>query len=63
MNRDKTAKGNSPDPRKRAQSIIDVDNLSVHFHLEEGTLKAVDRISFSIAERQMFGPNRGKWLR
>ena len=55
MNRDKTVMGNSPDLGKSAQSIIDVDNLSVHFHLEEGTLKAVDRISFSIAERQMFG--------
>ena len=47
--------GGSPDAWKRAQSIIDVDNLSVHFHVDEGTLKAVDRVSFTIAERQMFG--------
>ncbi|MCY4018843.1 MAG: ABC transporter ATP-binding protein [Chloroflexi bacterium] len=45
----------SAEARKRAQSIIDVDNLSVHFHVDEGTLKAVDRVSFTIAERQMFG--------
>ena len=38
-----------------ARSIIDVDSLSVHFQVDEGTLKAVDRVSFSIAEQQMFG--------
>lgn len=55
MKRDKAAMGGSPDAPMQAQSIIDVDNLSVHFALDEGTLKAVDHVSFAIEERQMFG--------
>ena len=47
--------GGSSEARKQAPSIIDVDDLSVHFHVDEGRLKAVDRVSFTIAERQMFG--------
>lgn len=38
-----------------ADPIIEIDDLSVHFPVEEGTLKAIDSVSFSIAERQMFG--------
>ena len=55
MTRDDAVMGGSADARKQAQSIIEVDNLSVHFHVDEGKLKAVDRVSFTIAERQMFG--------
>ena len=36
-------------------AIIEINDLSVHFPVEEGTLKAIDSVSFSIAERQMFG--------
>ena len=35
--------------------VIEVKDLSVNFALDEGTLKAVDRVSFSIEARQMFG--------
>ena len=42
------------DPRD-TNPIIEIDNLSVHFAVDEGTLKAVDRVSFSIHEQQMFG--------
>lgn len=38
-----------------ASPIIEIEDLSVHFPVEEGTLKAIDNVSFAIAERQMFG--------
>ena len=55
MIRDELLMDGSAGARKQAQSIIEVDNLSVHFRVDEGRLKAVDRVSFTIAERQMFG--------
>ncbi len=55
MMRDELLMDGSADARKQAQSIIEVDNLSVHFHVDEGRLKAVDGVSFTIAEQQMFG--------
>ncbi|MCY3799721.1 MAG: ABC transporter ATP-binding protein [Chloroflexi bacterium] len=39
----------------RAEPVIEIDNLGVHFALDEGALKAVDGVSFAIEERQMFG--------
>ncbi len=41
--------------RRGSESIIEVEDLSVHFALDEGTLKAVDGVSFAIAEQQVFG--------
>ncbi len=38
-----------------AAPVIEVDDLAVHFALEEGTLKAVDGVSFAIDEQQIFG--------
>ena len=38
-----------------AQPVIEVKDLSVHFAVDEGTLKAVDHASFAIEEQQMFG--------
>ena len=38
-----------------AMSVIEVEDLSVHFAVDEGTLKAVDQVSFAIEEQQMFG--------
>ena len=35
--------------------IIEVRDLSVHFAVDEGTLKAVDGVSFRIEQGQMFG--------
>ena len=35
--------------------IIEIEDLSVHFQVDDGTLKAVDGVSFAIAEQQMFG--------
>lgn len=55
MKRNSAVVGDKAGERKKAQSIIDVDNLSVHFHVDEGRLKAVDRVSFTIDERQIFG--------
>ena len=39
----------------RAEPVIEIEDLSVHFALDEGALKAVDGVSFAIKERQMFG--------
>ena len=38
-----------------AEPVIDVQDLSVHFAVDEGTLKAVDGVSFAIEEQQVFG--------
>ncbi|MDE2750647.1 MAG: ABC transporter ATP-binding protein [Chloroflexota bacterium] len=38
-----------------AAPVIDVQDLSVQFTLDEGTLKAVDHVSFAIEEGQIFG--------
>ena len=38
-----------------AMPVIEVEDLSVHFAVDEGTLKAVDQVSFAIKEQQMFG--------
>ena len=35
--------------------VIAVEDLSVHFAVDEGALKAVDGVSFAIEEQQMFG--------
>ena len=35
--------------------VIDVQDLSVHFAVDEGALKAVDGVSFAIEEQQVFG--------
>ena len=35
--------------------VIDVQDLRVHFAVDEGTLKAVDGLSFAIEEQQVFG--------
>ncbi len=40
---------------KTSAPIIEIQDLSVHFKVDDGTLKAVDGVSFSIDERQMFG--------
>lgn len=38
-----------------ADPVIDVQDLSVQFAVDEGTLKAVDGVSFAIEEQQVFG--------
>ncbi|MCY3915111.1 MAG: ABC transporter ATP-binding protein [Chloroflexi bacterium] len=38
-----------------AEPVIDVQDLSVQFAVDEGTLKAVDGVSFAIEEQQVFG--------
>ena len=38
-----------------AESVIEIEDLSVHFAVDEGTLKAVDGVSFAIQEQQVFG--------
>lgn len=38
-----------------AEPVIDVEDLSVRFAVDEGTLKAVDGVSFAIEEQQVFG--------
>jgi len=38
-----------------AEPVIDVQDLSVHFAVDEGTLKAVDGVSFAIEEQGVFG--------
>ena len=38
-----------------AMPVIEIEDLSVHFAVDEGTLKAVDQVSFAIKEQQMFG--------
>ena len=38
-----------------ADPVIAVRDLSVHFAVDEGTLKAVDGVSFAIEEQQVFG--------
>ena len=35
--------------------ILSVNNLSTHFALPDGTLKAVDGVSFDVNERQTVG--------
>ncbi len=40
---------------RRAAPVIEVEDLGVHFAVDEGTLKAVDGVSFAIEERQVFG--------
>ena len=37
------------------EPVIEIEDLSVHFALDEGTLKAVDGVSFAIEEQQVFG--------
>ena len=39
----------------QAEPVIEVDDLSVHFAVDEGALKAVDGVSFAIEEQQVFG--------
>ena len=41
--------------RRGGEKIIEVDDLSVHFAVDEGVLKAVDGLSFAIEEQQVFG--------
>jgi oligopeptide/dipeptide ABC transporter ATP-binding protein len=38
-----------------AEPVIEVMDLSVHFAVDEGTLKAVNGVSFAIEEQQVFG--------
>ena len=38
-----------------ADPVIEIEDLSVHFAVDEGTLKAVDGVSFAIEEQQVFG--------
>ena len=37
------------------EPILDVDDLSVQFHTEDGTVKAVDHLSFSLAKNRTLG--------
>ena len=37
------------------EPVIEIEDLSVHFAVDEGTLKAVDGVSFAIEEQQVFG--------
>ncbi len=37
------------------EPVLEVEDLSVHFAVDEGTLKAVDGVSFAIEEQQVFG--------
>jgi len=45
----------TPDSTIAAERVIDVQDLSVHFAVDEGALKAVDGVSFAIEEQQVFG--------
>ena len=38
-----------------AEPVIEIEDLSVHFAVDEGELKAVDGVSFAIEEQQVFG--------
>ncbi len=38
-----------------AEPVIEIEDLSVYFAVDEGTLKAVDGVSFTIEEQQVFG--------
>ena len=38
-----------------ASSVLTVDNIKTYFYLDEGTLKAVDGVSFSVAEKGTLG--------
>ena len=50
---------NAPQRQIQAEAetkpVIEVDDLSVYFAVDEGALKAVDHVSFAIEEQQMFG--------
>ncbi|WP_135806396.1 ABC transporter ATP-binding protein [Halorussus marinus] len=35
--------------------LLDVEDLTVHFHTEQGTVRAVDGVSFRVGEREAFG--------
>ncbi len=45
----------TPGSTTAAERVIDVQDLSVHFAVDEGALKAVDGVSFAIEEQQVFG--------
>ena len=45
----------APPSESAGRPVIEVRDLSVHFALDEGTLKAVDGLSFAIEQGQMFG--------
>lgn len=37
------------------QPLLEVEDLRIHFHTEEGTVRAVDGVSFEVHEREAFG--------
>lgn len=37
------------------KNILNIKNLKTHYHSEEGVVKAVDGVSFSVGENQVFG--------
>ena len=39
----------------KSEKLIDVENLAVHFHVPQGTVKAVDGISFDIGKGKSLG--------
>ena len=45
----------SPDPRTRPSSLLEVENLHVHFPLDQGTVKAVDGVSFRVDAGEVAG--------
>src|SRR5436190_18301011 len=42
-------------PRIDAPNLLEVRDLRVHFHSEEGTIKAVDGISFDLKQGETLG--------
>ena len=38
-----------------SKKLINVENLAVHFHIPQGTVKAVDGISFDIEQGKSLG--------